>query len=79
MDLKGKTVVQVYQMTEQEMIAEGWDYGTPPTVIRFNDGSKVFASRDEEGNGPGAMFGQLPNGDQVYVYPDGPGHADFSA
>jgi len=47
------------------MEQEGWDYGT--TVIVFADGTKIYASQDDEGNGPGTMFGRTPAGDSVYV------------
>lgn len=51
----GRKVVAVREMTEHEIKAEGWDRGT--TAIEFDDGSVIYASRDEEGNGAGEMFG----------------------
>jgi len=46
-------------MTDAELEREGWNYhtGSIPTVIVFEDGTKVFPSKDPEGNGPGALFG----------------------
>ena len=63
--LVGKTVKEVRQMNKSEMEQEGWDYGT--TVIVFADGTKIYASQDDEGNGPGTMFGRTPADDSVYV------------
>ncbi len=58
--LLGRTIVDVREMTSKEMDAEGWEE-TPrhyaPVVIVLDNGDTFYASRDEEGNGPGAMFG----------------------
>lgn len=66
----GKTVVSVSHMNEYEMEREGWDHYSPTTVIEFDDGTKIFASSDEEGNGPGCMFGYTPGGDSIYITPE---------
>jgi hypothetical protein len=55
--LVGKKVVAVRGMTSTEMRKEGWDTTERATVIEFDDGTKIFASQDEEGNGPGTLFG----------------------
>ena len=52
--LKGKTVDYVRYLTAEEMKGLGWDNAT--IVIFFTDKSYVFPSRDDEGNGPGALF-----------------------
>lgn len=54
--LIGKTVKAVRPMTKKELNGEGWD-GRAGAVIEFDDGTLIYASRDEEGNGPGALFG----------------------
>jgi hypothetical protein len=48
----GLTVVEVRMMTKLELWAEGWEnyYGGYPVALIFNDGSKIFASSDPEGN-----------------------------
>jgi len=58
-DLVNQTVSEVRQMTDAELEREGWNHyrGSTPTVLVFEDGTKVFPSRDPEGNGPGAPFG----------------------
>ncbi|MBI4397289.1 MAG: hypothetical protein HY548_09350 [Elusimicrobia bacterium] len=58
--LVGKKIVDVRPMSYEEMQEEGWD--TPTTVIVLDDGCKLFASRDEEGNGAGRLFGIRPDG-----------------
>jgi hypothetical protein len=54
----GRVVRQIRRMTDRELAAEGWGptHGVP-LVIVFADGSLIYASRDDEGNGPGKLFG----------------------
>ena len=60
----GKRIIEVRPMTASEMEAEGWD--RPPTVLVLDDGSRLYPSRDDEGNGPGTIFGAIGD-DQFYV------------
>jgi hypothetical protein len=53
--LKGRRLVAIRPMTRAEQKRESWD--GPTTVIELDDGSLLYPSRDEEGNGPGALFG----------------------
>lgn len=57
--LIGKTVKSIRKMTKTEAEFHGWELGfdSGSTVIVFSDGTKLFASRDPEGNGPGSFFG----------------------
>ncbi len=57
--LIGQTVKEVRPMTKAELKAEYWEprHGRPPICIVFSDGTKLYPSKDSEGNGPGAMFG----------------------
>jgi len=65
---EGRTVVEVRRAEEEEVIEEGWDDSPYPlTVVIFDDGSKIYASADEEGNGPGALFGRTAGGEGVLV------------
>ncbi len=56
--LVGRTIVDVRPMTAAELGAENWTSGRhrPPVVLVLDDGTKVYPSRDEEGNGPGCLF-----------------------
>lgn len=51
--LVGKTIAAVRYMNDEE--AEMFD-GEKCLVIFFKDGSYIFPSRDDEGNGAGALF-----------------------
>lgn len=59
----GRQIVKVRPLTHVEMDREGWDsYQGHPLAIVLDDGTMLFPSRDEEGNGPGVFFGLNPNG-----------------
>ena len=53
----GRRIVAVRAMTKDELEAEGWLPDEAVPVLVLDDGSVLFPSRDEEGNGPGALFG----------------------
>lgn len=57
MDFVGATVVAVRYATDEEMEAEGWDEYSPMVVMEFDNGAAIYASEDEEGNGPGTLIG----------------------
>lgn len=63
----GKKIKTVRSMNAKEMEHEGWSGNRPPIVVVLDDGSKIFASMDEEGNGPGCLFGSNSEGVSVYV------------
>src|SRR5579872_4108744 len=58
--LKGLTIVDYRRATPEELAALAWTEtlgsGDDPHVLVLSNGLKLFASRDEEGNGPGSMF-----------------------
>tara|TARA_R100000808_G_scaffold7070_1_gene20802 strand:- start:17416 stop:17682 length:267 start_codon:yes stop_codon:yes gene_type:complete len=59
--LVGKTVRSVSYATEEETESLGWHART--LVIEFDDGTLIFPSQDDEGNGPGTLFGNDPDGE----------------
>lgn len=62
----GLKVVDIRNMTQEELNQEGWDNYTPDDNIRcivFDNGVVLYPSMDYEGNGPGAMFGYSNNGE----------------
>lgn len=66
--LEGKEIVEARVMTDKEMKEEGFHNvgrGYNPCVLVLDDGTKVFPSKDTEGNGPGCLFGTMPDGQQV--------------
>jgi hypothetical protein len=54
--LVGKKIIEVRQMTEEEVEYEGWPGAGDDTVLVLDDGTRVYASCDPEGNMPGALF-----------------------
>jgi len=57
-NIQGRTIETVRSMTPDEQNDEGW--GRLATVIVLDDGTKLYPSRDWEGNGPGVIFGISP-------------------
>lgn len=58
----GATIVDVRPMTAQEIENEGWEvfaFRGAPLALVLSTGAILYASQDEEGNGPGAFFGLL--------------------
>lgn len=60
----GRTITRVRLMTKAEVEKEGWTIGRydDPIVIELDDGAVLYASQDDEGNGPGVMFGTSKTG-----------------
>ena len=67
----GLKVTDVRMMTNIELEAEGWEnyYGGYPVAIIFNDGSKIYASSDPEGNNAGCLFGLTSKNESIIVSP----------
>ena len=61
-----RILVEVRNMTEEEMETEGWYAGDSPIVLVFKCGTKVYPSRDTEGNGAGVLFATDPEGVPFY-------------
>lgn len=58
--LKGRKITDVRLLTAAEADALGWVAGA--AVIVLDDGMMLWASSDDEGNGPGAIFGHAKGG-----------------
>lgn len=66
--LTGKTIVSVRYLTKEE--AKGMYWTAQCLVITLNDGTVLFPSRDDEGNGAGTMFGRTSkNGGADLTFP----------
>lgn len=68
--LVGQKIKEVRLLTPAEMDKQYWETqlgGSPPVVLVTEDGTKLFPSRDGEGNGPGVLFGETPRGKGFYV------------
>lgn len=69
--IKGKKIVDVREMTEDELEREGWHkrHGRGPTVLELETGMLLYPSCDPEGNAPGALFGIDADDNTVYIHP----------
>jgi len=61
--LVGRTIKKVRYLTEAEVKGLGWYESS--LVMELDDGTLVFPSRDDEGNGGGALFGQNSKGEEL--------------
>ena len=69
-NILGKKIIDSRLMTAKEMDAEGWDVDNcspNPPVIVLENGTKLYPSRDSEGNGGGVLFGVKKNGATVII------------
>lgn len=65
----GAKIVRVRKMTNAELRREGWDGFRGheiPTVVELDTGVTLFASRDDECNGPGTLL-SAKGADTFYV------------
>lgn len=57
----GLTIRAVEPLSAADRGREGWEAepwnGNTAVALVLSDGSRLYASRDPEGNGPGALFG----------------------
>lgn len=63
----GRTITDVAVLEQPELAAMYWDRS--PVVLVLDDGSRLYVSRDEEGNGPGALV--LEHRDDLEVVTSG--------
>lgn len=68
-EFTGKTIKTIRYLTEAELVSEGWGTHRSVATIELEDGSIIYPSRDEEGNGPGVLFGSDKNGGKFYIQP----------
>ena len=57
-------------MTPAELEANYWYPDSNAVVIELTDGCLLYPTRDEEGNGPGALFAQTADGQVFTLYID---------
>ena len=66
--LEGRRIIGVRNMTKAEMKRWDWEGGWPPAVVvEIEGGFRLIPSRDEEGNGPGALFLEDGKGNEYCV------------
>jgi hypothetical protein len=64
--LEGRKIVKVRKLTAAEKKRESW-YGDG-VAIDLDDGTVIYPSSDEEGNGPGALF-SFKEGKTYRIFP----------
>lgn len=55
-NIVGQKIKGIRTMTRDEAIFEGWEPSA--VVIELENGTRLYASVDDEGNGPGSIFGR---------------------
>ena len=64
----GSKIVKVREMTKKEATEEAWDLNRDGCrVLELDSGVNLYASRDYEGNGPGALFIHDKNDGKYYA------------
>ncbi len=68
-ELIGKKIAKIRPMTAKELDDEGWERTHSATsAIELEDGTVIYPSQDDEGNGAGVLFGKDNKGKHFYVY-----------
>ena len=69
-NLSGKIIQRVRRMSPAELEANYWYPDSEALVIELTDGTLLYPSQDEEGNGPGVLFAQTAEGQVITLYID---------
>ena len=56
MNIIGKTIIEVRNLSEEELNSESW--GGNCVCLVLNDGTLIYPSSDGEGNNHGFLFGK---------------------
>jgi hypothetical protein len=64
--LLNRTIVEVRYLTDEEQDALGWY--SKSVILKLDDGTLIYPSKDDEGNDAGALFYQKEESDD-YVIP----------
>lgn len=69
LEIIGKKIVDVIKLPDVISGKEGWEPHDGIALV-LNDGSFLYPSRDEEGNGAGVLFGMNKELDTAYyIFP----------
>lgn len=68
-DLIGRKIMAIRPISKKELEAEGWDDRHSATcVLLLDNGTLLYPSQDDEGNGPGTLFAQDTEGTCYIVW-----------
>jgi hypothetical protein len=66
-----RRIIGVRKITDGELKLNYWDGAEPCPILTLDDGTLLYPAADAEGNGPGQLFGQSPDGTSFIVGFDG--------
>ena len=67
----GAKVKKVRLMNETELSNEGWELDEEIVAIELDNKTVIYASRDYEGNGGGAIFGYDKETNRAFALSEG--------
>ena len=69
-DLIGRKIMAIRPISKTELEVEGWEpyTHTATCVILLDNGTLLYPSQDDEGNGPGTLFAQDTDGRSYIVW-----------
>ena len=65
----GQRIKDFREMTSKELEDNFLNEDGKGYCLVLENGVKIFASRDDEGNGPGTFFGETKEEGQIYLFP----------
>ena len=64
----GQRIVAVRLLTDDELEMEYWEHmGASPVVLVLSNGTTIYASTDEEGNGPGELIHRVGPTESYFI------------
>lgn len=63
----GKKIKRIKKLPKVILDVNMWEARHPGWAIELDDGTLIYASCDEEGNGPGSMFVTTAKGEDYYM------------
>lgn len=71
-DFIGQRITKIRHFTEQELDDEGWDtdHNGAGSVIELENGARIYASSDDEGNSQGTLFALNIKGEPSILFPE---------
>ena len=68
-ELIGRKIMAIMPISKKELEAEGWDDCHSATcVLLLDNGTLLYPSQDDEGNGPGTLFAMDREGTQYTIW-----------
>jgi len=67
----GQKITSIRHMTKEELVDEGWELCKQMSTVAIvlSNGTIIYPSADDEGNGPGVLFGKTKDVGGIYIHP----------